>query len=78
MDGGAIGDKPSYGDKEGAWVETSSEEIEKLIALIYTMACYMLAHFTNIGAQNLYTMGCGHGVLCPKTNSRHLWQCFSC
>jgi len=31
---GAIGDKPYYGDKEGAWVETSPEEIEKLIALI--------------------------------------------
>ena len=31
---GAIGNKPYYGDKEGAWVETSPEEIEKLIALI--------------------------------------------
>ena len=31
---GVIEEKPYYGDKDGAWKETSPEEIEKLIALI--------------------------------------------
>ena len=29
-----IPDKQSYGDSHGAWIETSPEEMEKLIALL--------------------------------------------
>ena len=32
-----IGKKPCYGDKDGAWIETSSAEINKLIACIIYM-----------------------------------------
>ena len=31
---GVIGEESYYGDKDGAWVETTPEEMEKLIALI--------------------------------------------
>ncbi|KAL9978044.1 hypothetical protein ACROYT_G015521 [Oculina patagonica] len=63
---GVIGDKPYYGDKDGAWVETSPEEIEKLIALILYCGLVNVSSFHRYwSTKTLY-----HGLWARKIMAR--------
>ena len=62
----AILKKPYYGDKQGAWIETTVEEIEKLIALILYFGLVNVSSFHRYwSTKTLY-----HGLWARKIMSR--------
>ena len=63
---GVIGEKSYFGDKDGAWVETTPEEMEKLIALILYCGLVNVSSFPRYwSTKTLY-----HGLWAQSIMSR--------
>ena len=65
-----IPDKQSYGDSHGAWIETSPEEMEKLIALLLYFGLVDVASFQRYWS----TMTLYHGLWARSIMSRNRFK----
>lgn len=64
--------KPSFGDQDGTWKETSPEEIKKLIAVILYIGLVELSHLDLYWSTNSLYHGCWAGSVISRERFKAL------